>query len=144
MSPRIPTGLQSSLAAFLRCITRSLEDDSSDNTGFRSRYRVPAREQYPSLVTALGVSGTNANHIQFRGCDSCVVCQPELASCCNLLSKVPQTAVDQDSAWENDFRNKLCVTLSSLVDDQLKEKSSLKLDMTKQHQFPCFGLLWEG
>lgn len=62
-SPRIPTGLQRNLAAFLLCLTRSLEDDSSDNTGFLSRYQVPAREQYPSPVTALGVSEANANHI---------------------------------------------------------------------------------
>lgn len=57
LSPRIPTGLRRNLAAFRLCITCSLEDDSSDNVGFLSRYRVPASEQVPAPVTALEWAG---------------------------------------------------------------------------------------
>lgn len=44
---------------------------------------------------------------------------------------------------ESFLKEVILVVLSSLVHGQLKEKSCLKLDVTKEHQLPCFALLQE-
>lgn len=55
-----------------------------------------------------------------------------------------QAGLEQDSAWENPFGNDFCAALSSLVHDQLEEKSCLGLNLRKQQKLPHFRLLGKG